>query len=164
MSQPSGSSLLPSIVRRKSITNALLNVSWVRAHQPGPLTRIIPRPKFSKPFKKLRKGSTGRRKRNPLEEIVSSFDQPKAFFPPSIKIFFLSQRKPCLPLTPKMKRRSVGMPMTFWGWAPGTAVLVSCCHRELVLEVSAPSWNWHISKVFFFFNEIFMTGNQVRHS
>lgn len=56
-----------------------------------------------------------------------------------------------LPLTPKMKRRSVGMPMTFWGWAPGTAVLVSCCHRELVLEVSAPSWNWHISKVFFFF-------------
>lgn len=35
----------------------------------------------------------GRRKRNPLEEIVSSFDQPKAFLQPSIKIFFHQSKK-----------------------------------------------------------------------
>lgn len=56
------------------------------------------------------------------------------------------------------------MPMTSWCWALGTVVLVSCCHRELVLEGSAPSLNRHISNVFFFLNVIFMTGNQVRHS
>ena len=43
-------------------------------------------------------------------------------------------------------------------------VLVSHCHRALVLQGSALSLNWHISKAFFFLNEIFMTGNQVRHS
>lgn len=42
------------------------------------------------------------------------------------------------------------MPITSWCWALGIVVLVSCCHRELVLEGSMLSLNRHISKPFFF--------------